>query len=567
MYSLPSVTTPADPRQAPQAALSSPGSYFEIGIEPVRGTDLPVFRQRARSLRQLLDDTARFADRTYLIEVDTRLTYGRHLELVDGLAAALREVYGVRPGERVAIFAANRWEWVVAFWAIGSVGAIPCAYNGFWTREEFAHATSLAEPTLIIGDGDRLARVGDATAGVAVLNLDEVSSLAESHRGRPAEPVATAEDDPAVLIFTSGTTGYPKAVTTSHRGLVGFAQVSAYYEALARVAMGGPVPMTFADLAVSDDVILVTSPLFHTSMLYGVVLRSMLRGSAAVLLPGRFEPERVLAAIDRERVTSWLALGSAAARVCALPDRDRYDTSSLFHIGVGGAPVSPAVQQALRESFPRTSDRLSMGYASTESVATVASIGGPDFIAHPTSTGRPSITTELELRDALGVPVPDGELGEIHVRSPYVMLGYWNDPQASAGVLKGDGWLAMGDVGRRIDGLIYIDSRARDLILVSAENVSPTEVEYCLEAHPQVTEAAVFAVDDELTGDAVCAVVVAGESAVSVEELAAWCRQSLAHYKVPTRWHIAGEPLPRTASGKLVKREIRRLVEANAPSS
>jgi acyl-CoA synthetase (AMP-forming)/AMP-acid ligase II len=566
MYNLPSVTTPAASRPDPQAALSAPGSYFEIGLEPVRGVALPVFTQRARALRRLLEDTARFADRTYLIQDETRLTYGRHLELVDGLAAALRERYGVQPGERVAIFAANRWEWVVAFWAVGSIGAIPCAYNGFWTREEFAHATSLVEPALIIGDTDRLTRVGDATAGIAVLDLDEVSSLADTHRGGPAAPVAVGEDDPAVLIFTSGTTGYPKAVATSHRGLVGFAQVSAYYEALVRVAMGGPVPMAFAELAVSDDVILVTSPLFHTSMLYGVVLRSMLRGSAAVLLPGRFEPERVLAAIDRERVTSWLALGSAAARVCALPDRDRYDTTSLQHIGVGGAPVSPAVQQALRETFPRTSERLSMGYASTESVATVASIGGPDFIAHPTSTGRPSITTEVELRDETGAPVADGELGEIHVRSPYVMLGYWKNPEASAAVLKGDGWLAMGDVGRRVDGLIYIDSRARDLILVSAENVSPTEVEYCLEAHPQVTEAAVFAVDDELTGDAVCAVVVA-ESAVSVEDLAAWCRRSLAHYKVPTRWHIAGEPLPRTASGKLVKREIRRLVEAGAPPS
>ena len=148
--------------------------------------------------------------------------------------------------------------------------------------------------------------------------------------------------------------------------------------------------------------ILVTSPLFHTSMLYGVFVRAMLRGSSAVLLPGRFDPERVLAAIDRERVTSWLALGSAAARVCALPDRDRYDTSSLLHVGVGGAPVSPAVQQGLRETFPLVSERLSMGYASTESVATVASIGGPDFIAHPTSTGRAVVTVEIELRDPSG---------------------------------------------------------------------------------------------------------------------------------------------------------------------
>ena len=144
---------------------------------------MPVFTQRARSLRQLLDDTARFADRTYLVEDDTRLSYGRHRELVDGLAAALRTDYGIHPGERVAIFAANRWEWVVAFWAIATVGAIPCAYNGFWTRDEFTHATSLVRPALVIGDTDRLARVAEATAGLAVLNLDDVSSLAGSHRG------------------------------------------------------------------------------------------------------------------------------------------------------------------------------------------------------------------------------------------------------------------------------------------------------------------------------------------------------------------------------------------------
>jgi long-chain acyl-CoA synthetase len=469
MYTLPGVTTR-------QPALTAPGSYFAIGDEAVRETSMPVFTERARSLRQLLEGTRRFSERTYLIEDDTRLDYGTHLELVDGLAAALRDVHGIKPADRVAIFAANRWEWIVAFWAIATVGAIPCAYNGFWTPDEFAHATALVEPALIIGDADRLARVAAVLAGRSVLDLDDVRALAQSHRDVGPMPVTVAEDDPAVLIFTSGTTGYPKAVSTSHRGVVGFAQLSAYQEAFARVMMGGAVPQSFADVPPSDDVILVTSPLFHTSMLYGVFVRAMLRGSAAVLLPGRFEPVRVLAAIDRERVTSWLALGSAAARVCALPDRDRYDTSSLLHVGVGGAPVSPAVQQGLRETFPRVSDRLSMGYASTESVATVASIGGPEFSVHPTSTGRAAVTVEIELRDPSGAPVPDGEMGEVHVRSPYVMLGYWNDRAASETVLKPGGWLAMGDVGRRVDGLLYIDSRARDLILVNAENVSPTEV-------------------------------------------------------------------------------------------
>jgi acyl-CoA synthetase (AMP-forming)/AMP-acid ligase II len=168
----------------------------------------------------------------------------------------------------------------------------------------------------------------------------------------------------------------------------------------------------------------------------------------------------------------------------------------------------------------------------------------------------------MELRDELGRPVADGEMGEVHVRSPYVMLGYWRDPAASAAALVGDGWLAMGDMARMIDGLLYIDSRARDMILVSAENVAPTEVEYRLDEYAGVVEAAVFAVDDPLTGDAVCAVVVVEpEGGPTIEELDAWCREALAHYKVPTRWHLVHEPLPRTPTGKLVKHHIRDEVE------
>jgi acyl-CoA synthetase (AMP-forming)/AMP-acid ligase II len=545
-----------------RAALTAPGAYFEIADEDVRGATMPVFAHRLRTLRDLLETTARFAERTYLVEGDMRVDYGTHLAMVDSLAAVLQSEYSLRPGDRVALFAANCWQWVVAFWAISTTGAIPSAYNGWWTPDEAAYANALVEPALILGDAPRLARVPEAGGEFRTLDLEHVAELVDEWRGVRPAPVSVTEDDPAVLIFTSGTTGRPKAVNTPHRGVIGFGQVNSFGETLARVVAGAEVPQEGDQLPVGDDVVLVTSPLFHTSMLYGVVLRSALKGSSAVLLPGRFEPLRVLDAVERERVTSWLALGSAAPRVCALTlaDRQRYDTRSLRHIGIGGAPVSAAVQAKIRETFPAVTRTLSMGYTSTEAVAVVASIAGDEFLAHPTSTGRVVATVAVELRDEHGVPVPEGELGEVHVRSPYVMLGYWNDPDASSTVLKRDGWLAMGDLGRVVDGLLYIDSRARDLILVSAENVSPTEVEYCLEAHRQVLEAAVFAVDDAVTGDAVCAVVVTEPaSTVTADDLSEWCRTSLAHYKVPTRWHLVHERLPRTASGKLVKHEIRKL--------
>ena len=557
-----------------RARLIGPGGAFEIVRENVRGNEMWVFRERLRSLREMLDRTARFGDRPYLIDGDVRLGFAEHREQVARAAAALRDRHGIRPGDRVALFAANRWEWIVAFWATSFLGAIPCLMNGFWTAEEFADATALVSPALVVGDAVRLERVKPALRGVPTLCMeDDFASLVagpapaeESMAGSDAAPAAIpapaiAEDDPACLIFTSGTTGRAKAVSVPHRAVCGFTQVSAYSEAYGRGLFGVPLPRAGEPPPPADDVVLVTSPLFHVSMLYGAVVMGAVKGFRMVLLPGRFEPERVLQAIERERVTLWMALGSAAPRVAAFPALHDYDTSSLRQVGIGGAPVSPTVQESLRVAFPSTGRLLGMGYTSTEAGAVIASIGGPEFERHPTSTGRISLTVEVELRDAGGRPVVPGEEGEVHVRSPYVMLGYWNDPKATAAALLPGGWLAMGDVARFEGDLLYINARARDMLLVSAENVSPTEVEHCLEAHPRVREVAIVGVDDPLTGDAVCALVVVDPAdAPARAELEDWCRRSLAHYKVPTVWRLTSEPLPRTPSGKIIKSEVRSRV-------
>ncbi|ONH58870.1 hypothetical protein CcI49_19290 [Frankia sp. CcI49] len=555
----------SDPREV-RAALTRPGGLFEIQTEDVRGTAMPVFRNRLRSLRELLEETARFGDRMYIVDEDVRLTFTEHLNRVNALAHALQSELGITAGDRVALFAANRWDWLVAFWAVVRAGAIPCAMNGWWTPAEFRHAADLVEPALVIGDRQRLERVTAAGVDIPVLSLDDdLLPLLRKHEGSVPAGVMGAEDDPALLMFTSGTTGRPKAVTLPHRSIIGFAQANLFSEVAARAAYGLPAPARIDDVAPNDDVVLVTAPLFHVSMLKGSALTAAAKGSRIVLLPGRFDPERVLQTIERERVTGWSALGSAALRVATCEALGRYDTSSVAYLGVGGAPVSPAVQELLRAAFPSAARRLGMGYSSTEAGAVIANIGGAEYLAHPTATGRPTVTVEIELRDETGAPAVGGEYGEVHVRSPYTMLGYWNDPAASAEVLKDGGWLALGDIARFEGGLLYIDARARDMILVSAENVSPTEVEFALEESPEVDEAAVLAVDDEVTGDAVCAVVVPRPGAApTATRLAEWCRARLAHYKVPTRWHLIDGPLPRTATGKLAKRELRAWIDAGA---
>jgi acyl-CoA synthetase (AMP-forming)/AMP-acid ligase II len=296
--------------------------------------------------------------------------------------------------------------------------------------------------------------------------------------------------------------------------------------------------------------------MFHVSGLFAGVIAAASGGDALVLRTGRFDPHGVLRLIETERITGWTPLGSMGPRVLqALTEKD-YDLSSLQQMGFGGAPVAPTLRERLRDRFS-VPGRIGMGYGSSETVSVVTSIGGPEYDQHPTSAGRLLPTVALEVRDPFDQPVPDGVDGELHVRSGYVMLGYWRNDEATAAVLKPGRWLATGDIGRIEDGLLFIDARARDMILRSGENVYPVEIEHRLAAHPDVVEAAVLGVDHEELGQEVKAVVVvAGGASVDSSELAAWVRETLSSHKVPSVWEFRSELLPRNAAGKVRKREL-----------
>jgi acyl-CoA synthetase (AMP-forming)/AMP-acid ligase II len=534
--------------------LTGPGAPFEIVDDTVLGERMQVFKSRPRSLRELLEQSAPHGEKEYLVQGDRRITYSEHAELVAALAAALRERYGIAKGDRVAILAENRVEWPISFWATVSLGGIVAALNGWWTADEIAYGIADSEPKLLIADRKRLARAG--SLDVPVLEIEsEFDALLHSAAGATPPETPVDEDDPAVILYTSGTTGRPKGAVASHRAIIGFVQTTTLSGAESVLAdvMAGRAKMP--DPANRPQtVFLATPPMFHLSGLYANIVLQLSMGGKLVIRPGRFDPEAVLQLIEKERITAWAALGSMGPRVARHPAIGKYDVSSVENVGFGGAPTTEAVQQLMREAFPNAKSSLGIGYGSSESISTAATIRGADYDAHPNAAGRPVATVEIEIRDAEGKPVPDGVEGEIHLRSPYVMLGYWNKPEATRETIKPGRWLATGDIGRLEDGLLYINSRARDMILKNAENVYPAEVENRLEQHPAVREAAVYGVDHPEWGQEVKAVVVAEAGAtLDPDELAGFCGETLAAYKVPTKWDLRSEPLPRNPSGKILK--------------
>ena len=532
-------------------SLICPGGLFEVVEEDVLGERMAVFKSREKSIFNLLrNTTANAPDREYVADGERRLTYREHMDAVGNLARILREEYGVRPGHRVGIFAANSLDWIIAFWATLATGAIATTMNSYWSPPEALAGLELTTPTVVVTDDRRRAILESAGIDIPVLQLDAplYQRITSEGGAEPAVPHAR-EDDPAILLFTSGTTGKPKAVVHSHRAVIGITACATFNTLLTMGAFPTEIP--------PPPRVLTAAPFFHLSGLYGGIVIYSAYGALLVVRPGRFDEEQTLKAIESEGITHWAPLGSAGPRVAAYRKRSQFDLSSLQMVSLGGAPMTPAVKHVLYEAFPKGMDGMLMGYTSTESCGAVAVIRGAAFDEHLDSTGPVQDGVQVRIRDEDGSDLPDGSEGLIHVRSPYTMLEFWNNPQATADVYAPGRWLNMGDVGRIENGLLYINSRARDVIFVSSENVFPTEVENRLEEHHAVVEACVAGIDDSVTGQAVKAFVVLRDvSSTDSAELTEWCRGGLPAYKVPTSWALGTEPLPRNAAGKIQRNQL-----------
>ncbi|MCP2300316.1 Acyl-CoA synthetase (AMP-forming)/AMP-acid ligase II [Nocardia amikacinitolerans] len=532
--------------------LTGPGGPFETTVEDVLGAPLPVLKNRGRALREVLAASAALGDREYLVTEDRRLSYAEHAAEVGALARALRDRYGVGKGDRVGILAANTPEWVVAFWAAQCLGAIAVGYNAWWTPREIAYGLGHTEPAVLIVDAKRAERVAELGVAVPVLTMErDVPALVAEFAAGELPDAAVVEDDPAVILYTSGTSGRPKGAVHSHRNLLAVIDYHRFNDALAAAFAGGA-----DDGSPKGRRFLLTSPLFHIASLHNLVLPRMVTGDTAVIYQGAFDADRVLRLIERERISNWGAMPTMATRLLEA-DLDAYDVSSLAAFSLNSAPSSAALQERLRQRLPVARNALVTSYGMTE-CSTAATIAAPaELAAHPDTVGRPVIGVSLEIRDPLGGPVGEGVEGEIWVRSPYVMLGYWNDPEATAAAITPDRWLRTGDIGILEEGRLRLSGRRSDLILRGGENVYPTEVEQCLDEHPDVEESAVVGVPDADLGQQVAALVVVREGAtVSEADLREFAGERLAYYKVPARWRLTTTPLSRNATGKVVRAGI-----------
>ncbi|WP_030518862.1 class I adenylate-forming enzyme family protein [Nocardia sp. NRRL WC-3656] len=538
------------------ATLTGPGGRFELVEEDVLGARMPVFRHRRRMVAQMLAESAAFGDRDYLVAENRRLTYAEHAAAVASLAAALRAEFGVGCGDRVAILAANAIEWVVTFWAAQTLGAVAVGMNGWWVPREINYGLQLTDPTVVVADAKRAKILADTDTGTgtAMLTMEQdLPRLIAAYAGAEAEVPNVAEDDPAVVLFTSGTSGKPKAAVHSQRNLVAVTDYFDYTATLAAMQAGRTrEPGTALDLRC-----LLTSPLFHIAGLHNLVVPRLATGCAVIMYQGAFEADRALRLIERERVTNWGAVPTMASRLLEHGDVDSVDTSSLTAFSLASAPSSPAFKERLRAHLPFANDTMMDSYGLTECSTAITVAGPNDSAEFPDALGRPIIGVAVEVRGPGGAAVPDGIEGEICVRSPYVMLGYWRDKEATAKAIDNERWLHTGDFGVLEKGRLRLAGRRSDLILRGGENIYPVEIEQCLDEHPDVAECAIVGKPHPDLGQQVVAIVVpVAGSTVTEKELREFAKRRLAYYKVPERWRMTTKPLPRNATGKLIRGQI-----------
>jgi long-chain acyl-CoA synthetase len=547
-----------------KAGLTAPGQLFEMDEVEIRGVRTRVWKNALPSLRSLLEVTRLHGDATFLVYEDDRLTFEEHFLRAATFARRLTERYGVGKGDRVAIAMRNFPEWSVAFFGAAAVGAVVVPLNAWWTARELEYGLRDSGAKVFVSDQERAERLagvlpdlgiptivarGDGTPPAGAEPFDAV--LGELGDALP--DVAIDPDDDATIFYTSGTTGRSKGALGTQRNITTNPVSLAYAMVAADLRAGHELEEV---LTPTRRVSLLSVPFFHATGCHSVLVAGALGGSTIVLMH-KWNPERALELIERERVTMFGGVPTMAWQVLTSPHFDKYDTSSLTSVSYGGAPAPPKLVEKIKKLLP---DRIpGNGYGLTETSSVTTYNSGVNYLTHPDSVGPPVAVCDVKVVGPGGEELPTGEVGELVIRGPNIIKGYWNHPEATRESFIG-GWFHSGDLARvDDDGFVYIVDRAKDMLIRGGENVYCAEVEAAAYEHPAVADAAVIGVPHDELGEEVGVVICRRPGAsLEAEELQAFLRERIAAFKVPAHvWFRDGE-LPRNPGGKILKTHLRK---------
>jgi long-chain acyl-CoA synthetase len=552
-------------REAAIAALTAPGMPHALADMQIRGQAQRAFANAPPSLRALYESTA--SELPFLVYGDERLTFAQAWTAAGRIGQVLVQRCGVKPGDRVAIAMRNYPEWMLAFCAITSIGGVAVAINGHWQTDELVYGLQDCGARVLLADAERLQRLQTPAARAALPQLqclavrcDELlpgvlplQQLIDEAGDAPMPPAQFAPDDLATILYTSGSTGHPKGVASTHRNIL-TSLLSWELDKLIGERTAGISPPPPAE----QPGTLLAVPLFHVTGLHASYLNCY-RMQRRLVCMYRWDAELAAQLIDRERLTSMVAPAALTGDLLRVAQQKQHSLTTLLSLGGGGAPRAPEQVRRIGTSFAQALPATGWGMTETNAIGT--GIAGDDYLQRPASSGRCAQVLQLQVVDDAGNALPAGQRGELWVRGTSLFVGYWNRPEATAQAFVGD-WFRTGDIAYLDDeGYLFIVDRLKDLIIRGGENIGCGQVEAALLLYPGVHEAAVYGVPDERLGEEVGA-TVHGAPGLDAEALREFLTAHLARFEVPRHIDIAEQPLPRTPSGKILKREIRQVALA-----